>query len=128
MTRSFLTLPLLAFALSGCGTAVATHRAAKPTEVETREAYLGTPVIVDEQGAGIPIGANRPWIRRKLGYAAITYRRSIDGVFHDCLVYPINGTQRWDRYGSPVADEWEFCFDRRDRLLTRRRIRAPKSG
>jgi hypothetical protein len=121
---SIAAVAAAALCASGCGADLAPTRAARPTEVETREAYLGTPVIVDEQGRRIAIGTTRSEIRDALGFAAVTYLRRVRGVYRQCEIYPINGTQRWDRYGSPVADEWEFCFDRGNRLLARRRLAA----
>lgn len=125
MRYVFVLVTAFAALVSGCGTSAT--RSARPTEVETREAYLGTPVIVDEQGRKVPLGTTRKAVERKLGSAAITYLRRVEGAYRGCIIYPINGTQVWDRYGSPEADEWEFCFDR-GRVMTKRRIRAGTRG
>jgi hypothetical protein len=112
----------VALASVGCATDAA--RTARPSEVETREAYFGTPVIVAEQGGRVAIGTTRRALTAKLGTATISYLRRAGRTYHECIIYPINGTQRWDRYGTPEADEWEFCFDRDDRVTTKRRIRT----
>jgi hypothetical protein len=118
----YVALVVSTVLLAGCASQ-STH-GARPTEVETREAYLGTPVIVAEQGQQVSLGSTRTAIERKLGKAAITYLRPVHGTYRPCIIYPINGTQVWDRHGSPQADEWEMCFTK-NRLASKRRLRAP---
>jgi hypothetical protein len=90
-----------------------------PTEAETRDAYFNTPVITDDSGRAVKLGIRRAALFRLFeGRAAIAYRRGA----RECVVYPIIGTQRWDSHGVPVAAEWEFCFDRGNRLVAKRRL------
>jgi hypothetical protein len=117
-----VAVAFVAFVSAGCATDAS--RTARPSEVETREAYFGTPVIVAEQGGRVALGMTRRALTAKLGTATISYLRRAGRTYRDCIIYPINGTQRWDRYETPEADEWEFCFDRDDRVATKRRIRV----
>lgn len=90
----------------------------KPDETLTREAYLDTPVIAEEQGREIALRTPREEVFRRLGASRIAYPRLGLG----CVLYPISGTERRDEFGSPAADEWEFCFDDSDRVRTRLHI------
>jgi hypothetical protein len=124
--RAFRRLAL-GFLLLSCGALVTgcnanPRRTSRPTEDEMREAYFRTRPIVDEQGRKVPLGRQRAAVERKFGVAAIAYLRHTSRGPADCIVYPIYGTQVWDRYGAPEAAEWEFCFGPKDRLLTKRRV------
>ena len=108
---------LLVLVLAGCATASVPKR--MPTEAETRDAYFNTPVITDDSGRAVKPGITRAGLSHLFeGRAAIRYRRGA----RQCVVYPIIGTQRWDAHGVPVAAEWEFCFDRENRLVAKRRL------
>lgn len=120
---------LLAVGLSslvGCGSLKPTQsggRGHHPSEVETREAYFQTPVIVSDSAKKIRRGMSRHRVAMILeGGASVEYGRGSD----HCVVYPINGTQRWDAHGSPEADEWEFCFGRNGKLRTKQRLNLRK--
>ncbi len=97
----------------------------RPTEIETRDAYFNTPLILDGQVEGVELGITRATLFAHFGVATISYRpaRSPRDL---CVIYPISGTQVWDARGSPEAAEWEFCFNPGGRLVTKRRL-APGS-
>ena len=104
--------------LTGCGVPSRDALRTKPDESLTREAYLDTPVIVDDQGREIELRTTRDEVVRLLGRSRIAYPR----LGLSCVLYPISGTERRDEFGSPAADEWEFCFDESDRVRTRLRV------
>lgn len=104
--------------LSACGVSNRDVLQTKPDEGLTREAYLDTPLIDDSQGRAIERRTPRGALFQRLGRSRVVYPR---GELM-CVLYPIRGTERRDDFGSPMADEWEFCFDDSDQLLTRRRI------
>ncbi|HSL63745.1 MAG TPA: hypothetical protein VK874_03725 [Gaiellaceae bacterium] len=111
-------LPLVV--LTGCaGRVDATSPGATPTELQTREAYLDTPVVTDDQGRAVEPGSTRREVEGRLGHSRVVYRHA----GRTCLLYPIIGTQRRDEFGSPVADEWELCFDASGRLAAKALIR-----
>jgi hypothetical protein len=112
--------------LSGCGGAernpLPPRRA--PSEGETRDAYFNTPVIY--AGMALPgLGSTRRALFARLGVATISYRPA-GAPSLECVIYPIGDTERWDRFGSPEADEWQLCLDRRGRLVTKRRLSPPR--
>ena len=84
----------------------------------TREAYLDTPLIDDGQARAIERSTSRAEVFERLGRSHVGYPRGAS----TCFLYPIRGTERRDAYGSPAADEWEFCFGAADQLVVRRRI------
>jgi hypothetical protein len=107
--------------LAGCGSRLEPPPIPKqrPTEGQTRDAYFDTPVIVDEAGKRATLGTTRARLAALMGgRAAIVYSRGA----RKCVVYPINGTQVWDEFGSPQAAEWEFCFGPEGLLAAKRRI------
>lgn len=104
--------------LAGCGVPSRDALRTKPDEMLTREAYLDTPVIADDQGRGIALRMTRDEVFRRLGPSRVAYPR----LSLSCVLYPISGTERRDDFGSPAADEWEFCFDDSDRVRTRLRV------
>ena len=103
-----------------------THPAAEsvPTELDTRDAYLDTPVITSVGADRVVLGTPRRAVARSLGVSHVGYRRA----GRECTLYPIIGTQRRDRVGSPVADEWEFCFDASGRLAVKTLVRNDADG
>jgi hypothetical protein len=123
LLRHSAPLLLASAVLAGCGAKLAPPPIPKerPTEEQTRDAYFDTPVIVDDAAKRARPGITRGMLSRLMGgRAAIEYPRGR----RRCVVYPINGTQRWDRYGTPEAAEWEFCFNDRGRLVAKRRLSA----
>ena len=104
--------------LTGCGVPSRDVLRTKPDESLTREAYLDTPVIADDRGREIELRTTRNEVFRLLGRSRVAYPR----LGLSCVLYPINGTARRDEFGSPAADEWEFCFDDSDRVRTRLRV------
>jgi hypothetical protein len=90
----------------------------EPDERLTREAYLDTPLIEDARAREIERGASRAEVFERLGRSRVGYPRGLS----TCFLYPIRGTERRDAFGSPAADEWEFCFGAADELVVRRRI------
>jgi hypothetical protein len=127
--RDRLSAPAAALAAlalcSGCASRVdATSTDTIPSEGHTREAYLDTPVVTDARVRAVPAGATRREVTARLGRAHVVYPR--DGL--TCVLYPILGTQRRDRFGSPFADEWELCFDEAGGLAARTRVRNEERG
>jgi hypothetical protein len=120
--RPLLCFSLLALVLltSACGEAGSTrypHHPGLPTEGEARDAYFNTPLIVDDQGRALQRGMSDHAIFAQFeGRPAISYR---SGRL-TCFIYPIADTERWDRYGSPVASEWDLCF-RAGKLIEKHR-------
>jgi hypothetical protein len=110
MRHKLLMLVLATLLTSACSTtrsAEYPHHAGRPSEGEARDAYFNTPVIVDEAGRELPIGMRLSAVTARFqGSAAVTYRNH--GLA--CFVYPIAKTERWDKYGSPTASEWDLCF------------------
>lgn len=104
--------------LSACGVPNRDVLRTKPDEGLTREAYLDTPLIEDDQGRAIELGTTRGALFKALGQSQVVYPRGR----LTCVLYPIRGTERRDDFGSPMADEWEFCFDDSDHVRKRRRI------
>ena len=114
-----LSLLLVALA-SGCaGQVDATSSDTIPNELHTREAYLDTPVVTDDQARAVAPRSTRAEAEARLGRSHVGYRRG----GRACTLYPIIGTQRRDAFGSPFADEWELCFDAAGRLAAKTRIR-----
>jgi hypothetical protein len=106
--------------VTGCaGRVDATSPRAVPTELHTREAYLDTPVITDDQGRSVEPRLTRREVEARLGRSRVVFRHA----GRTCVLYPIIGTQRRDAFGSPVADEWELCFDASGRLAEKTRVR-----
>jgi hypothetical protein len=121
-----VALLIIAAGCAGSPTAPADRSAGKgrPTEAETREAYLDTALVTAEEGRLVVLGAARAEVVDVLGApSAFTYRRGRAAPYVDCVVYPIAGTQRRDVFGGIEADEWEFCFAS-GRLTSKRRIPA----
>jgi hypothetical protein len=119
--RRVAALVLMGGLLTGCGSELAPPPIPKqrPTEEQTRDAYFDTPVIVDEAASRAALGITRAKLTELMGgRAAIGYSRGR----RRCVVYPINGTQVWDAFGSPQAAEWEFCFGPDGRLAAKRRL------
>jgi hypothetical protein len=76
-------------------------------------------VIVADAAGRAKLGITRARLSGLMGgRAAIEYPRGS----RRCVLYPINGTQRWDEFGTPEAAEWEFCFDAGNRLVAKRRL------
>ena len=95
-----------------------------PSELDTRDAYLDTPVITRAGADRVSLGTLRRAVASSLGVSHVRYRRA----GRECTLYPILGSQRRDRFGSPVADEWEFCFDAFGRLAAKTLVRNDADG
>jgi hypothetical protein len=108
--------------LAGCGGQIGAANEPVPNELHTREAYLDTPLITDDSANAIPLRTTRAAVAGRIGRSHVGYRRA----GRECRLYPIAGTQRRDAFGSPLADEWEFCFDAAGRLAVKTRIRNPR--
>jgi hypothetical protein len=108
---------LLLLVSAGCSNRPGSE--ARPTEAETREAYFDTPLIFNAVASRIPLGITRRALARELTESAIEVE---DGSGRHCRVYPLNGTQGRDEYGSPVAAEVWFCFGSNGRLERTRRF------
>lgn len=107
---------LLAFLAAGCSNETQTER--RPTEAETREAYFDTPLIYRDAARRVRRGITGAELTKEL-----TAPAEIELVDHSglpCRVYPLNGTEARDSYGSPVAAEVWFCFDADGRLAHKR--------
>lgn len=124
MTRGLQTLAAAAavLAAAGCGgtTSGYTHHRGVPTEIEARDAYFNTPLVSDDAVREMKLGTTYAAVVRLFqGASAVQYTRA----GRRCVIYPIIGTEAWDRFGSPIASEWELCFSR-DRLAGKRRYAA----
>jgi hypothetical protein len=112
-----LALVCTAAGCSGREPPISNHHPGAPSEGEARDAYFNTPVVEDaavrEFGPGTTL---RHIVDEFEGAPAIHYRRH----GHACVIYPVAGTERWDRYGSPVTSEWELCFAN-GKLVSKRR-------
>ncbi len=107
--------------LTACGVPNRDVLQTKPDEGLTREAYLDTPLIDDSQGRAIERRTSRSALFEGLGRSRVVYPRG--GL--ECVLYPVRGTERRDDFGSPVADEWEFCFDDSDSVASATRVSNP---
>lgn len=129
LTGAWLLGALLPLA-TGCAaeTTTAADRSdgrGRPTEAETREAYLNTPLVSAAKARSITVGTSRAEATEALGApSSFTYRRGRRSPYVECAVYPIAGTQVRDAFGGIEADEWELCFGTAGRLTSKRRIRA----
>jgi len=108
---------LLSLVAAGCSKT--TGAEGRPSEAETREAYFDTPLIFSGVADRIRLGITRRALARELTESAIEVE---DGSGRRCRVYPLNGTEGRDEYGSPVAAEMWFCFGRNGRLERKRRF------
>ncbi len=107
---------LLAFVVAGCSSEARTERL--PTEAETREAYFDTPLIYSSAARQVRRGITREELTKEL--TASTAIEILDRSGLRCRVYPLNGTEARDSYGSPVAAEVWFCFGPDARLARKR--------
>jgi hypothetical protein len=102
-----LALVGIASGCSGREPPLSNHHPGPPTEGEARDAYFNTPLVVDAAVRELRLGTTESQIVKEFeGEPAITYRRA----GRKWVIYPIADTERWDRFGSPVASEWELCF------------------
>lgn len=116
--RTLGALALVAAAAGCAGTpSIRNHHPGAPTEGEARDAYFNTPLIIDAAVRELPLGTTKRSIYKRFERPAIRYER--DGLL--CVIYPIEQTERWDAFGSPVASEWELCFAH-SRLVSKHRL------
>lgn len=109
---------LLSFVAVGCAERPSSQT--RPSEAETREAYFDTPLIFSRAANRIPLGITRAELARELTAPAAIEVEDRAGL--RCRVYPINGTEGRDEYGSPMAAEVWFCFGSDGRLERKRRF------
>lgn len=130
-SRLAVVAVLLAYSpiLSACGADLTAHSVgdAPPDEGTTRAAYLDTPMITPAMVAAVPPGISKRALFRRFGRSFLAYRH-LSVPSETCVSYPILGSQRWDSFGTPLADEWEFCFGRAGRLREAARIRVVQAS
>jgi hypothetical protein len=113
-----LALVCTAAGCTGREPPLSNHHPGAPSEGEARDAYFNTPLVEDAAVREFRPGTTlRHIVNEFEGASAVHYPRN----GHPCVIYPVADTERWDRFGSPVASEWELCFAD-GKLVSKRRF------